>query len=160
MREQSPIGQAATDQFDLGTRQWSPEDEIAYTGAALQRQLQARRAGRVFAAPAGGEREASQARITLSYRDLLQALSIAAVDQRGVTLTVSGEKVRLALTDVHDPVGALNGFAEVSRLELALRDRLEQVIARRSLETFGVDFVIGEDPDFDSASAPTERLGM
>ena len=158
MREQSPIGQAATDQFDLGTRQWSAEDEIAYTGAALQRQLQARRAGRVFAAPAGAER--AQTRITLCYRDLLQALSIAAVDQRGVTLTVSGEKVRLALTDVHDPVGALNGFAEVSRLELALRDRLEQVIARRSLETFGVDFVIGEDPDFDSASAPTERLGM
>ena len=152
--------------IDRGTRQWSPQEEIAFAKVVLQRQLQARRARRSAAVADGavssgaGPNAQPQASVTLSYRDLLKALSIAAAEQRGVKLTATAGNIYLTLVDVHDAAGVASDLAEVTKLETGLRNRLEHSVARRCLESLGPDFVVGEEIDYDSAVSPTERQGM
>ncbi|CAN7777975.1 hypothetical protein LJR290_007923 [Variovorax sp. LjRoot290] len=154
--------------IDYGTRQWTPEDDLASARMGLQRRLDSQRARRHAHQGAGERTPAARpvpdnrqpiAQVTLSYAELLRALSLAAADQRGVTLTRTAHNVYLKLANPSDEGSAADGIAALIELELAVRDRLEASVARRYLGLNGLDHELGSEAESEPADHSTERMG-
>lgn len=151
--------------IDYGTRQWTPEDDLHSARMGLQRRLDTQRARRnvsqqrltsgAATPPRTKEVErATPARITLSYQELLTALSHAASTGRAVTLTLRSDNVYLSLAaGGQEP--SRDRVASLAEAEQAVRDRLEANLARRHLELHGIDHIIGDDTDREYAEPPS-----
>jgi hypothetical protein len=143
--------------MDFGTRQWTPDDDLHSARMGLQRRLDTQRARR-NASPQRAA-NAALAQITLSYEELLKALSYAAATGRGVTLTRTADNVYLKLTGPSDAEPSRDCVATLIEAEQAIRDRLEANVARRYLELHGPDHVVGEsDAEFDEEAEASDRM--
>jgi len=156
--------------LDIGTRQWTPDDDLQSASQILKRRLDAQRARRsallqdlpVRGANARLELDGSPQydyRISLSYPELLKVLKLAAVDQCGVTLTRAVDNLYLQLEDASKPDRFSDRVAALTALELAVRDRLEASVARRYLDLCGADHDPWEEADSGSPDRASERTG-
>lgn len=146
--------------IDFGTRQWAPADDLESARMGLQRRLDEQRARRTVEHQVGRAGEsvrpapspasvsrphAARTQISLSYAELLRILAQAAINQQGVTLTRTADNVYLKLEDGAEAPATGQDVSAVIALELAVRDRLEAVVARRYLDLHGPDYVVDNE---------------
>lgn len=153
--------------IDLGTRQWNPAEHLDSVRMGLHQRLDSQRARRAAAQPATTTSLAPPsapaqrrpiAQITLSYAELLRIVEQAAIEQRGVTLTRTTDNVYLKLEGGAGSPTASEEVGALIDLELAVRDRLEAIVARRYLELKGPDYVVADEFAPLSEDSVVERI--
>lgn len=98
-----------------------------------------------------GERNAQ---ISLSYAELLKIMAQATIHQSAVILTGTGDNVYLKVADRAEAPVTGAAVGALIELELAVRDRMEAVVARRYLAMQGLDFLVGEDATDNEVERP------